>query len=149
MYVYLRLRSFNLNFQYMATRMQTDIHTRLAMHVGLPQAHPNYTIIATMSVSIFHTAAYSRKLNTNVHNGTVHLSTIPKLIYPGYLKCSQIVIAIPSNYENPVHSWVHGLVVGCMDVVYTILYTLYIQDFHLANSHELRTLHSETRKLED
>ena len=31
MQVYLRFRSFNLNFQYMASCTQTDIHTRLAM----------------------------------------------------------------------------------------------------------------------
>ena len=52
MHVYLRFRSFNLNFQYMAIHMQTDgqtdIHTYTRVlqcsptSVGLAHAHPNY-----------------------------------------------------------------------------------------------------------
>ena len=33
MYVYLRFRSFNLNFRYMATRKQTDIQTDIHMYL--------------------------------------------------------------------------------------------------------------------
>ena len=39
MYVYLHFHSFNLNFRYMATCKQTDIHTRLAMQSCFCGAH--------------------------------------------------------------------------------------------------------------
>jgi len=47
MHVYLRFRSFNLNFRYMALRTQTDIHMRLAMlsrQCGARSGSPQLTI---------------------------------------------------------------------------------------------------------